>query len=581
MRQKLHIFITALLLFSTVFAFLDVTSAYANKSVVVATDVLNVRTTPDTNGAIISKVLRGETYPVVESQGEWVKIQVTSSKAGWVASYLVKESSNGGGSTAPSTGGESFVQILTDDLRVRTGPGTNFSVIGFVHTSSVNVRYLDENENWVKISGDGVEGWVAKEFVSITAKKTETTVDEEKQQVATILTDDLNIRSEASTQGEVLGTLSTGQQVMVTASSGEWLKINYQGMDGWIHKDYATLNQDQAGSAPTATEAIIKVAGLNVRSEPSLNGSVLKQLAEGSKVKIINERNNWCEIEMDDGQKGWIAGWFLEKSGQSSQEIPSNTEGTIVIVDDATNIRSAPSTTANVVLRANKGEEFEIAGVEDNWYKIKLSDGSDAFVAGWIVTTKGSTNKISRAGAEQYLANKVIVIDPGHGGRDVGAIGASGTYEKELTLRTSQLLHDKLRAAGAKVHMTRQADTSVPLHTRPQMANYYQADAFISVHYDSLDDSSVTGTTTYYYSNSDESLAESVHSALTQYIHLRDRGYRQENYLVLRESMRPSLLLELGYISNRGEEMTIKSGDFQERASTAIYQGLAQYFKEN
>ncbi len=593
MGHKVHIFLIALLLFSTIFSFLDPSTVQANRTVVVATDVLNVRETPDANGTIISKVQRGESYPVVESQGEWLKIQVTSSKAGWVASFLVTESSEGARSTASRSGDGANVEILTDDLRVRSGPGTNFSVVGFLHASATSVQYLEENENWVKVHSGGVEGWVAKEFVTILAKKkkksqpepTEST-EETEGQMATITTDGLNIRSEPSTQSEVLGSLSSGQQVEVLAIRGEWLNISYDGTVGWIHSDYANIIKSPSdsgtqGSDSPKAEATIKVAGLNVRSEPTLNGKVLEQLSAGTVVMIISERNNWCEIEYDNGKTGWIAGWFLEKSGVSPSAPSQSNDGTIVIVDDATNIRSAPSTDSKVILRADEGEEFSIVAVEDNWYKIKLHDGSEGFVAGWIVATKGNATSIKRAGAEQYLSNKVIVIDPGHGGRDVGAIGAQGTFEKDLTLRTSLLLQDKLKAAGATVYMTRMSDTSVPLHSRPQMANYHGADAFLSLHYDSIDDTSVTGTTTYYYGPTDKNLADSVHSSLVQFTNLRDREVRQENYLVLRESMQPSLLLELGYISNRGEEITVLSGDFQERASTAIYQGLAQYFRGN
>ncbi|MGD6991575.1 SH3 domain-containing protein [Sutcliffiella horikoshii] len=593
MVHKVHIFLIALLLFSTIFSFLDPSTVQANRTVVVATDVLNVRETPDANGIIISKVQRGESYPVVDSQGEWLKIQVTSSKSGWVASFLVTESSEGARSTASRSSEGANVQVLTDDLRVRSGPGTNFSVVGFLHANATSVQYLEENENWVKVHFDGVEGWVAKEFVTILAKKkeeqqteTEESIEETEGQTATITTDGLNIRSEPSTQSEVLGTLSSGQQVEVLAIRGEWLNISFNGTVGWIHSDYANISQPSSdsgtqGSGSPKTEATIKVAGLNVRSEPNLNGKVLEQLPQGTTVSIISERNNWCEIQYDNGKTGWIAGWFLEKSGVSSPAPSQSSDGTIVIVDDATNIRSAPSTDSNVILRADEGEEFSIVAVEDNWYKIKLHDGSEGFVAGWIVATKGNATSIKRAGAEQYLTNKVIVIDPGHGGRDVGAIGAQGTFEKDLTLRTSLLLQDKLKAAGATVYMTRMSDTSVPLQSRPQMANYHGADAFLSIHYDSIDDSSVTGTTTYYYGSSDKDLADSVHSSLVQFTNLRDREVRQENYLVLRESMQPSLLLELGYISNRGEEITVLTGDFQERASTAIYQGLAQYFRGN
>jgi N-acetylmuramoyl-L-alanine amidase len=479
--------------------------------------------------------------------------------------------------------------VLTDDLRVRSGPGTSFNVVGFIQSSD-SVSFVDQNENWVKIRTNGLEGWVSSEFVSIQTKKSKKeTTDEENQedagtsQTATVTTDGLNIRSKASTQSEVIGTLANGTVVNVLSQKSDWLQISYDGETGWIHSDYADIHNgstDTPSKKKGSSSATISVSGLNVRSEPNLNGKILDQVSQGTDVTIISEQNNWCEIEYGNGNTGWVAGWFLERKSLSVN--PGNLTGneSIIILDNGTNIRSEPSTTAKVVYRANEGETFSIKGLENDWYKIELSDGTIAYVAGWIVTTKGQAPTITRAGSEQYLRNKVIVIDPGHGGKDVGAIGVQGTYEKDLTLRTSRLLQDKLKAAGATVYLTRQNDSFVSLPARARTANHHGADVFISLHYDSIDDSSVTGTTTFYYRGADQQLADYVHHSLIQLTTLRDRNVRQENYLVLRENMQPSLLLELGYISNRGEELTILSSDFQERAATGIYQGLAQYFRD-
>ncbi|MGD6832102.1 SH3 domain-containing protein [Sutcliffiella halmapala] len=588
MLQKLHISIIGLLLFSTIFTTVQLPSANADGTIEVATDVLNVREKPDANSLIISKVMRGETYPVVDTKGEWVKIQVNSSKSGWVASYLVTDNQQ---SSSPARNSESsdVVQVLTDDLRVRSGPGTSFNVVGFIQSSD-SVSFVDQNENWVKIRTNGLEGWVSSEFVSIqTKKKKKETTDEENQrdanisQTATVTTDGLNIRSQPSTQSKVIGTLATGTVVNVLTQESDWLQISYDGETGWIHSDYANIHN---GSTETpskkkgSSSATISVSGLNVRSEPNLNGKILDQISQGTDVKIISERNNWCEIEYANGNTGWVAGWFLEKKSLSVNPGNLTGEGSIIILDNGTNIRSEPSTTAKVVYRANEGETFPIKGLENDWYQIELADGTIAYVAGWIVTTKGQAPTITRAGSEQYLRNKVIVIDPGHGGKDVGAIGVQGTYEKDLNLRTSRLLQGKLKAAGAIVYLTRQNDSFVSLPARARTANHHGADVFISVHYDSIDDSSVTGTTTFYYAGADEQLANSVHQSLVQLTNLRDRSVRQESYLVLRENRHPALLLEIGYISNRGEEMTILSSDFQERAATGIYQGLAQYFRD-
>lgn len=588
MLQKLHISVIGLFLFSTIFSMMHIPSAHAAGTIEVDTDVLNVREEPDPNSLIVAKVLRGETYPVVDSKGEWLKIQVTSSKAGWVASYLVTDNQP---SFTPTRNSESSdaVQVLADDLRVRSGPGTNFKVIGFIHRSD-SVSFLDQNENWVKIRANGLEGWVSNEFVSIQSKtkKKETTEDGSQgnpssPQKATVTTDGLNLRSEPSTQSKVIDTLSNGTVVTVLDKRADWLKISYDGAIGWIHSDYADIHNGSSDIPPKkmgSSNATISVSGLNVRSKPNLDGKILGQISKGTTVTIISEKNNWCEIEYANGNKGWVAGWFLERKSPSVNPSNITGEGSIVILDNGTNIRSEPNTTSRVVYRANEGETFSIKGMENEWYKIELSDGTAAYVAGWIVTTKGQAPTITRAGSEQYLRNKVIVIDPGHGGKDVGAIGLQGTYEKDLTLRTSRLLHDKLKAAGATVYMTRQSDSFVSLPARARTANHHGADVFISVHYDSIDDSSVTGMTTFYYGSADRKLADSVHQSLIQFTNLRDRNVRQENYLVLRENMQPSLLLELGYISNRGEELTILSSDFQERAATGIYQGLAHYFRD-
>ncbi|MGM0835897.1 MAG: SH3 domain-containing protein [Bacillota bacterium] len=588
MLQKLHISIIGLLLFSTIFTTFQLPSANADGTIEVATDVLNVREKPDANSLIISKVMRGETYPVVDTKGEWVKIQVTSSKSGWVASYLVTDNQQ---SSSPARNSEStdVVQVLTDDLRVRSGPGTSFNVVGFIQSSD-SVSFVDQNENWVKIRTTGLEGWVSSEFVSIqTKKKKKETTEEENQgnastsQTATVTTDGLNIRSEPSTQSKVIGTLANGTVVNVLNKKSDWLQISYDGETGWIHSDYADIHNgstDTPSKKKRSSSATISVSGLNVRSEPNLNGKIVDQISQGTDVTIISERNNWFEIEYANGNTGWVAGWFLERKSLSFNPGNLTGEGSIIILDNGTNIRSEPSTTAKVVYRANEGETFSIKGLENDWYKIELSDGTIAYVAGWIVTTEGQAPTITRAGSEQYLRNKVIVIDPGHGGKDVGAIGVQGTYEKDLTLRTSRLLQDKLKAAGATVYLTRQNDSFVSLPARARTANHHGADVFISVHYDSIDDPSVTGTTTFYYGGADQQLADYVHQSLIQLTNLRDRNVRQENYLVLRENMQPSLLLELGYISNRGEELTILSSDFQERAATGIYQGLAQYFRD-
>lgn len=113
------------------------------------------------------------------------------------------------------------------------------------------------------------------------------------------------------------------------------------------------------------------------------------------------------------------------------------------------------------------------------------------------------------------------------------------------------------------------------------MARGYNADAFISLHYDSNVDSSIHGMTGYYYHSYQQTLAESIFASTVGHTKMTSRGVRFGDFHVIRENSQKAVLMELGYLSNPAEEMMIKSAGFQENAASGLFDGLARYFKEN
>lgn len=179
-----------------------------------------------------------------------------------------------------------------------------------------------------------------------------------------------------------------------------------------------------------------------------------------------------------------------------------------------------------------------------------------------------------------------VVIDPGHGGRDPGAEGASGRYEKHFTLelseRIAQLLAD---VPNIQVHLTRTDDQTVSLEDRISMANRLAADAFISIH-GNTHTSKVSGTETFYWQAGSKRLADTLHAAVVKDgTQLRDRSVKREQYRLLSDDVSrgvtmkaPAVLLELGYLSNDEEEKLMLSAAFQDRVAKAVVKGLKQYF---
>ena len=191
-----------------------------------------------------------------------------------------------------------------------------------------------------------------------------------------------------------------------------------------------------------------------------------------------------------------------------------------------------------------------------------------------------------------YLLKGVtIVVDPGHGGPDTGAIGATGSYEKNNTLAIGLNLAGVLRSAGARVILTRSTDVTPAVGTysersdlqaRTKMANDLKANLFISIHNDSFSNPATSGTTTYYSSASpvvaqSKALADCIQSKLVTSIALTNRGVKDANFYVIKNSKMPAVLVEVGFISNPAEEKLLKSTDFQSKAVSGIYQGILKF----
>lgn len=181
---------------------------------------------------------------------------------------------------------------------------------------------------------------------------------------------------------------------------------------------------------------------------------------------------------------------------------------------------------------------------------------------------------------EQPLSDYHFVIDPGHGGKDTGAIGTE-VYEKTLTLSTAQKVEKQLRDKGASVTLTRTDDTFIPLEKRAQVSNSEDTEAFISLHYNAADDQAVNGIYTYYYNGEENGkLANSIQESLMNHVNLTDHGAKQADYKVLRDNQQLALLIELGFLTNPEEQKLIQTDSYQEKAAEGIAAGLEDYFNE-
>ena len=235
-----------------------------------------------------------------------------------------------------------------------------------------------------------------------------------------------------------------------------------------------------------------------------------------------------------------------------------------------------------------------------------------------------SSSSKSSSKAKTVNKKKIIVLDPGHGGKDPGAIGYSGVYEKNITLAMAKELKVILEKEGYKVHLTRSTDIFIPLRDRVKIARKYNADLFMSIHADSAVNRSAKGLSVYTLSEtaSDKeaaALAERENKAdvvaglnllehskevsdilinlaqretmnrssefasfmvqeMRKSVKLRDNTHRFAGFAVLKAPDVPSVLLEMGYLSNRTEERLLKQKDYRLKLAVSTSKAVEKYF---
>lgn len=184
---------------------------------------------------------------------------------------------------------------------------------------------------------------------------------------------------------------------------------------------------------------------------------------------------------------------------------------------------------------------------------------------------------------------RTIVIDAGHGGKDPGAISINGYHEKEINLSMALQLEEALRQQGYNVILTRDEDVFVDLYERSRIANGLNADLFISMHANSNIKSSITGlevlycpaTSSEFKLEDQYPFADFIYSGIIRNTGIPGRGViKRPELVVLRETIMPAVLIEVGYLSNPQDEVLVRDKAYQMKVVQGIVEGVFEYFQQ-
>ncbi|WP_368297486.1 N-acetylmuramoyl-L-alanine amidase [Cytobacillus firmus] len=439
-------------------------------------------------------------------------------------------------------------------LNVRAKATVSSSVIGKLKKGQV-VTVSAQQKGWSKIKAGKTTGWVSSTYLSPATW------------TGYVTATSLNVRKLPNVNGPIVTKVPVNTAVTVEGKDGSWLKVYISGKKsrGWVSASYVSKKKPAVPPKSLGT-FYVTADVLNVRASAAESSKVLGKISEGEAVEVHSQKGNWSSITAAKGLKGWVSSAYIDKIKPVDDQEAVTVKETRIILKENSNIRKGPGTNFGVIALEKAGTSLVKKGESKGWIKVKTSKGKEGWVAGWLVASSSSG-----------LKGKVIVVDAGHGGYDNGTSGKIHK-EKTLNLKTAQELKTLLQRSGAKVVMTRSNDQYLSLNQRVNISHAQKADAFISIHYNAYSHNS-SGIITFYYNNSkDGRLAQSIHNGLLVQTGMRNLGAKYGNYHVLRTNRQPSVLLELGFLSNPNEEKHVATADYQRKAAKGIYDGLNQYF---
>ena len=387
---------------------------------------LRVRIGASTSSATIGYLLNGQAVSIKGEVSGWYKIDFNG-REGYVSKeYIQKGSSHTPTISNTSASGLGKVINISSSLNIRSGAGTEHSVVGTLHNSET-VNILEKSGDWYHVSHNGITGYIFAEYLQEVSSESSS-----KSQVSSRtlnktgkvvnISSSLNIRSGAGIGYSIVGALYNGATVNIIEKVGDWYHINHNEVNGYVSAQYlqeVNANEPEQTPEPTPVSKAGKVvnisSSLNIRSGAGTGHSIVGTLHNGAIVNIIEKSGDWYHIN-HNGVNGYVSAQYLQEvsSGNTSNEntpapaptpTPLNKTGKVVNISSSLNIRSGAGTGHSIVGTLHNGATVNIVEKSGDWYHIS-HNGVNGYVSAQYLQEISSGNSANgNASGKGYVYN--------------------------------------------------------------------------------------------------------------------------------------------------------------------------------
>ncbi len=406
-----------------------------------------------------------------------------------------------------------------------------------------------------------------------------------------VTTDGLNIRNtkDSSSNSNIVGTVNKGEKLSVYAAEGDWLKVSSKDAYTYIYKTYAQFLDADGNTLGNVQKQVTTTQNINVYVKASSSSKIISTVNSKVKLPVYETVNGYYLTEVND-LPGYIVANSTEdvtveqpstpvpalKPAPTPDPITPPVTGDLLgrVTVDNLNIRKEANSTSTVLGKLSKGEYVQVNSINGYWAQVTF-EGQTGYVH------KSYLKLLNQSGSP--LKDRIIIIDPGHGGKDPGTSFGS-ISEKNITLKVGTLVKNKLEAAGAKVLMPRTGDTFPTPQDRVDFTHANYGEIFVSIHVNSAANTAAQGTETYYAKTpgdmyeEDIDLATFVNNQIVNNLNMKNRKVKEEKHIVSANTNIPAILVELGFLTNSEDRAKMTDDQYVEQFAESIYKGILQYY---
>jgi len=347
-----------------------------------------------------------------------------------------------GGEQPPSGGNDTQqpqpiygIVKVTTSLNVRQGPGAQYGRIGSL-SPNTRVQILEQNGEWYKIRAGNLEGYVHSDYVVLEngqqppnssgdghGQQPPPPVDppippSNEKKYAVVTASALNVRSGPSTKNHRIGMVVRGNKLTVLEKAGEWYKIEYNGLTGYVLGDYIQLKDTNTqlpsggntqppgnNSGSVIAKGVVTAGTLNVRSGAGTGFNIIGKLASNAAVDILEKVGSWYKIKYGN-TVGYVHGDYIKLSSNDTPSRGEQQTGVGTVTASGLNVRSGPGTNYSRIGFLNRNSQVTIIGQTGAWYKIKFGSTIGYVHSDYV---KVSTAASSRGEDRDQLPSTAVV----------------------------------------------------------------------------------------------------------------------------------------------------------------------------